>query len=219
MTNILTDGQIAALAAAQGLSGQALVVAVAVALAESDGDADINGPTVTTNWGNGAFKTHAVGLWQILLGPGRPNEVSLRNPSTNALWMKKLSSGGKNWIPWEAYTNGRYLRYWSRAQKAAKNPSTTPPTSGSGAQPASDVTPAGWVSSATGFFSLVTDPITWMRVTMILGGGVGIAIGLFMISGQASRAGQAAKMAVNFIPGGGAVKAAAGAKAAKAAAQ
>src|SRR3546814_10025323 len=65
-----------------------------------------------------------------LLGPGRPNEVALRNPTTNALWMKKLSSGGKNWQPWEAYTNGRYLRYWSRAQKAANNPSAQPPGTG-----------------------------------------------------------------------------------------
>jgi lysozyme-like protein len=200
MTNRLTDGQIAALAAAQGLSGTALVTAVAVCLAESGGDADINGPTVTTNWGNGNFTTHAVGLWQILLGPGRPGEAALRNPDTNAQWMKKLSSGGKKWTPWEAYTNGRYLRFWSRAQKAAKNPSAVPPTGST--QPAGDVIQASWIGSATDFFQLVTDPITWMRVTMILGGGIMLAIGLFMLSGQADRLAQGAKMAVDFIPGG-----------------
>lgn len=211
--NKLSDGQIAALAAAQGLSGRALVVAVAVALAESDGDASINGPNVTTNWGNGNFRTHAVGLWQILLGPGRPNEVALRNPTTNAQWMKKLSSGGKNWQPWEAYTNGRYLRYWTRAQKAAKNPSAVPPSGSTDAEQAISLNPLDWADAASDFFELITDPVTWLRVAMVLGGGVMFAIGLFMMSGQAERAGQAAKMAVNILPQGRAVKAAAGVKA------
>jgi len=216
VTNKLSDGQIAALAASQGLEGRALVVAVAVALAESDGDASVNGPTVTTNWGNGPFRTHAVGLWQILLGPGRPNEIALRNPTTNAQWMKKLSSGGKNWGPWEAYTNGRYLRYWSRAQKAANNPSAVPPTSGSGEQIGlTDV--AEWPGQIADFVKLMTDPVTWLRVGMFIGGGILLAGGLFMLSGQADRATQAAKMAVNIIPQGRALKAASGAKAATAA--
>ena len=216
VTNKVSDEQIAGLAAAQGLSGRALVVAVAVALAESDGDASINGPTVTTNWGNGPFRTHAVGLWQILLGPGRPNEVALRNPTTNAQWMKKLSSGGKNWQPWEAYTNGRYLRYWSRAQKAAKNPAATPPTGdGSSVDQAISLNPLEWADSASDFFEFVTDPVTWLRFAMFLGGGAMLVMSLYLISGQAERATQAAKMAVNIIPQGRAVKAAAGAKAAK----
>lgn len=219
VTTKVSDEQIAGLAAAQGLSGRALVVAVAVALAESDGDASINGPNVTTNWGNGPFRTHAVGLWQILLGPGRPNEVALRNPTTNALWMKKLSSGGKNWVPWEAYTNGRYLRYWTRAQKAAKNPSAQPPTTGEGSvDQAVSLNPLEWADSASEFFEFVTDPVTWFRLAMFLGGGAMLVMGLFMLSGQADRATQAAKMAVNIIPQGRALKAASGAKAVKAAA-
>lgn len=219
VTNKVSDEQIAGLAAAQGLSGRALVVAVAVALAESDGDASVNGPTVTTNWGNGPFRTHAVGLWQILLGPGRPNEVALRNPTTNAQWMKKLSSGGKNWGPWEAYTNGRYLRYWSRAQKAANNPSAVPPTSGgTDAEQAISLNPLEWADAASDFFEFITDPVTWLRVAMFVGGGAMLVMGLFMLSGQAERASQAAKMAVNIIPQGRALKAAAGAKAVKAAA-
>lgn len=215
VTNRLSDAQIAGLAAAQGLSGRALVVAVAVALAESGGDASINGPTVTTNWGNGNFRTHAVGLWQILLGPGRPNEVALRNPTTNAQWMKKLSSGGKNWQPWEAYTNGRYLRYWTRAQKAANNPDAQPPTSGSADQIGlTDI--AEWPGQIADFVNLMTDPVTWLRVGMFIGGGVILAASLFMLSGQADRAAQAAKMAVDIIPQGKALKAIKGAKAAKA---
>lgn len=207
MTNRISDAQIAGLAAAQGISGRALVVAVAVCLAESGGDADINGPTVTTNWGNGNFRTHAVGLWQILLGPGRPGETALRNPSTNAQWMKKLSSGGKNWTPWEAYTNGRYLQFWSRAQKAAKNPDATPPTSG-GSTNADQVSlnPLDWAKAAGNFFELVTEPSTWLRVGMFIGGGIMLAVGLFMMSGQAERLGQAAGMAADFIPGGKVVK-------------
>lgn len=218
VTNKVSDAQIAGLAAAQGLSGRALVVAVAVALAESDGDASVNGPNVTTNWGNGPFRTHAVGLWQILLGPGRPNEIALRNPTTNALWMKKLSSGGKNWQPWEAYTNGRYLRYWTRAQKAANNPSAEPPSgSGTTADQAGILNPLDWVDSASDFFGFITDPVTWLRAAMFVGGGAMLVMGLFLMSGQAERASQAAKMAVNIIPQGRALKAASGAKAATAA--
>ncbi len=216
VTNKVSDEQIAGLAAAQGLSGRALVVAVAVALAESDGDASVNGPTVTTNWGNGPFRTHAVGLWQILLGPGRPNEVALRNPTTNAQWMKKLSSGGKNWGPWEAYTNGRYLRYWSRAQKAAKNPSAQPPGTGSdgSVDQAISLNPLDWADAASSFFEFITDPVTWLRFAMFIGGGALLTMGLFMLSGQADRAAQAAKMAVNVIPQGRALKAATAVKAA-----
>ena len=214
VTNKVSDAQIAGLAAAQGLEGRALVVAVAVALAESDGNASVNGPNVTTNWGNGPFRTHAVGLWQILLGPGRPNEVALRNPTTNAIWMKKLSSGGKNWQPWEAYTNGRYLRYWSRAQKAANNPSAEPPTGSGNADQVGVLNPLDWVDAASDFFGFITDPVTWLRVGMFIGGGALLAMGLFMLSGQADRATQAAKMAVNVIPQGRALNAATAAQAA-----
>lgn len=214
VTNKVSDAQIAGLAAAQGLEGRALVVAVAVALAESDGNASINGPNVTTNWGNGAFRTHAVGLWQILLGPGRPNEVALRNPTTNAIWMKKLSSGGKNWQPWEAYTNGRYLRYWTRAQKAANNPSAEPPTGSGTVDQAGVLNPLDWVDSASDFFGVLTDPVTWLRVAMFLSGGALMVMGLYMLSGQAGRAADAAKMAVNIIPQGRALKAGTAAKAA-----
>lgn len=216
VTNKISDAQIAGLAAAQGLSGRALTVAVAVALAESGGDASVNGPTVSTNWGNGSFRTHAVGLWQILLGPGRPNEAALRNPTTNAQWMKKLSSGGKNWQPWEAYTNGAYLRYWARAQTASKNPSAQPPGTGSdgSVDQAISLNPLDWADSASNFFEFITDPITWLRFAMFIGGGALLTMGLFMLSGQADRAAQAAKMAVNIIPQGRALKAATAVKAA-----
>lgn len=199
MTNRLSDGQIAALAAAQGLSGRALVVAVAVALAESGGDADILGPP--TQYGR------AVGVWQIMPLPGRPSTSELRNPSTNAQQMKKISSGGKNWQPWEAYTNGSYLRFWSRAQKAANNPSAVPPSGSGTATQATDAIQAGWFSSASNFFELMTDPTTYLRIAMVLGGGIMLAVGLFMISGQADNAVSAAKLATDFIPGGKALKA------------
>src|SRR3546814_19658169 len=106
VTNRVSDEQIAGLAAAQGLSGRALTVAVAVALAESGGDASVNGPNVTTNWGNGSFRTHAVGLCHILLRPGRPTYTPLRNPTTNAQLMKKMSNGEQN-----KHTNHHYNKH------------------------------------------------------------------------------------------------------------
>lgn len=193
----LTDGQIAALAASQGLTGRALVVSVAVALTESGGRTDALGPS--TKWGR------AVGVWQIMPLAGRPSTSQLMDANVNAQQMYKISSGGKNWGPWEAYTNGSYLRFWSRAQKAANNPSAVPPTSGSGVEQAS-LNPLDWAEGAGNFFKLMTDPNTWLRVGMVLGGGIILAIGLFMLTGQADRLGQAAGMAVDFIPGGKVLK-------------
>jgi hypothetical protein len=119
--------------------------------------------------------------------------------------MKKLSKGGKTWQPWEAYTNGRYLQFWSRAQKAANNPSAVPPSAGSADQ-AISLNPLDWAEGAGNFFKLMTDPNTWLRVGMVLGGGIILVMGLFMLTGQADRLGQAAGMAVDFIPGGKVLK-------------
>src|SRR3546814_1467488 len=79
----------------------------------------------------------------------------------------------KNWQPWEAYTNGAYLRYWARAQTASKNPSAQPPGTGSdgSVDQAISLNPLDWADSASNFFEFITDPITWLRFAMFIGGG------------------------------------------------
>ena len=197
----LTDAQIAGLAKSAGLSGDALVRAVAVALAESGGRTDALGPP--TQWGR------AVGVWQIMPLAGRPSTAQLKEPNVNAQQMYKISSGGKNWKPWEAYTNGSYLMFVNRAKKAAGNPDSSVGSSGGSTNAEQAISnPFSWPGKILDFFDLITDPITWMRVGMFVGGGILLAIGLFMISGQADRLGQAASMAVDFVPGGKVLKAA-----------
>jgi hypothetical protein len=101
-----------------------------------------------------------------------------------------------------------------RAWMANPNAGSAGSASGSGVEQANALNPLDWADAASSFFKLMTDPITWLRVAMVLGGGISLAIGLFMMSGQAERLGKAAKMATDFVPGGKAIKAATAVKAA-----
>lgn len=107
----LNASQIAAYARAAGFSGQELTVAVAVALGESSGRTTVVNPI------------GCVGLWQI----NQPVHVQshptwskewLKNPANNARAAYTLSNGGRNWQPWEAYTNGDYKKHLSAAKRA-----------------------------------------------------------------------------------------------------
>ncbi len=115
-------------------------------------------------------------------------------------------SDGSNTVP----------QYISKVRAWMNNPNAgSAGSAGSGSvEQAGVLNPLDWADAASSFFKLMTDPITWLRVGMVLGGGIALAIGLFMMSGQAERLGKAAKMAVDFVPGGKAVKAATAVKAA-----
>jgi hypothetical protein len=92
-----------------GFRGQAAVTAVAVALAESSGDKDVY---------NGIC---CHGLWQIHYVHAKRYPVlwaQKYDPTSNARMAFSISSGGKNWQPWEAYTNGAYRQYLDAAKKA-----------------------------------------------------------------------------------------------------
>lgn len=194
---VISDAEIAGYAKAAGFSGDALVKAVAVALAESSGNIYAHNPVPPDD---------SYGLWQInmlgKLGPerrktfGLKSNADLYNPAINAKAAFAISSGGKNFGPWSTYPVAAFA-YMPRARKAAGAPST--PTTGTGVEQAGLFDS---VSGITGFFELMTDPITWMRVGMFIGGGILLAIGLFMLSGQADRAVEGAKMAAGFFGGG-----------------
>lgn len=202
----LTDAQIAGLAKGVGLSGDALVKAVAIALAESSGRSDVLGPPTTYG--------RAVGVWQIMPLAGRPSTAQLKDPNVNAQQMFKISNGGKNWKPWEAYTNGSYFAFLPRAKKAAGNPDTS---SGSTASPA-NVQQAGLmdgISQVGDFFEFISDPNTWMRLGMLVAGGTLVLVALFQISGQGSKAAAMVNTVTDVLPQTRAIKGAA--KAVKAA--
>lgn len=79
-------------------------VAAAVAMAESGGD-----PRALND---SPPRERSLGLWQInsLAHPGYTDD-ELYDPDTNAMVAFAISSGGRNWQPWGAYTNGSYRRY------------------------------------------------------------------------------------------------------------
>lgn len=214
----LSDAQIAGAAKAAGFSGGNLAKAVAIALAESSGNEKAH---------NAVPPDNSYGLWQInmlgSMGPARRKQFGLKsneelfNPTTNAKAAYAIASGGKNFRPWSTYTSGAYLRYMSRANKASGNPDSSGIDSGGSTNAdqagLSDV--LNFPGEIADFFEFLTDPNTWLRAGMILGGALLVGVALFQISGQASQLGAAAGAAVDFIPGGSAVKKVAATKAVK----
>ncbi|QAX92934.1 glycosyltransferase [Streptomyces phage WheeHeim] len=218
----LSDAQIAGAAKAAGFSGSALAKAVAIALAESSGNPNAH---------NAVPPDNSYGLWQInmlgSMGPARRKQFGLKsnddlfNPTTNAKAAYAISNGGKNFGPWSTYTSGAYLRYMSRANKAAGNPDSSVPGSSNGGVEQAGLTDVfSWPGEIMDFFEFITDPNTWLRAGMLIGGAVLVGVALVQISGAGSQIGQVANAAVDFVPGGGAIKKAAkagsAAKAAKA---
>lgn len=203
--NVLTDAQIAGAAKAAGFSGDALVKAVAIALAESSGDANAHNPRPPDN---------SYGLWQINMlgemGPDRRKQFGLKSneelfsPNVNAKAAYAISNGGKNFRPWSTYIFGNYLSYMPRARKAAGNPDSSGGTSN--VQPAGFTDVFSWPGEILDFFEFVTDPNTWLRLGMILAGGVALMWALFSISGQVDKAKKLVDTATNIIPQTRAVK-------------
>lgn len=208
----LSDSQIAGAAKAAGFSGSALAKAVAIALAESSGNPRAH---------NAVPPDNSYGLWQInmlgSMGPARRKQFGLSSntqlfdPVTNAKAAFAISSGGKNFRPWSTYTSGAYLRYMSRANKAAGNPSSA------------DVSQAGFLDDVNpfpeiiAFFEFISDPKTWMRLGLILGGAALLAMALVQASGVAGKAKQVLNVAADVLPQGKALKLGKAAKATKAA--
>jgi hypothetical protein len=116
----LTAAQVAQYAQAAGIPNEPqlkqdnpLVIAVAIAQAES-----------SFNPGNVNKGSDARGLWQILTSahPNRdPNQEF--NATYNAQSMAIISDEGRNWTPWQTYTNGAYQRFLPEAEQAVNGTS------------------------------------------------------------------------------------------------
>jgi hypothetical protein len=107
----------AKVASRAGFSGDWLVTAIAVGMAESSCRPDAylsNGPT--KGCPNGSTDR---GLWQIN-GCWHPSvsKSCAYDAQCNANAAYRISSGGANWKPWVAYTNGRYKNYLDEARAA-----------------------------------------------------------------------------------------------------
>ena len=107
----------AKVASRAGFSGDRLVTAVAVGMGESSCRPDAylsNGPT--KGCPNGSVDR---GLWQInsCWHPSVSKSCAY-DAQCNANAAYRISSGGANWKPWVAYTNGRYENYLDEARAA-----------------------------------------------------------------------------------------------------
>lgn len=110
---ILSMAEIYTVAGRAGFTGRQRIIASAIAMAESSGRTDV------VNY------LGCVGLWQIYQRVHQPRYPHwtrswLQNPNNNAQAAWFLSNGGRNWRPWEVYTNGMYRRHLSAAENAAR---------------------------------------------------------------------------------------------------
>lgn len=166
---VLSASQIATVANSAGFTGDSLVKATAIALAESSGRTDV------------VNSIGCVGLWQIYQKvhvKAHPHWTTewLKNPQNNANAAFILSNGGKNWIPWEVYTNGMYLMHMEAARQAVSGGGIgTPP--GVGGDTSADI--ERWNQAAMG----ITSPRLWMRFLMIVVGGMMIIASILRMSG------------------------------------
>lgn len=109
----LTMRQIASYCYAAGFRGNALITATAVAMAESSGRTDVVNYLGCTGLFQIYIKVH------IRSNPSWTTKA-MKQPYNNAKAAYKLSSGGRNWRPWEAYTKGMHKKYLPAARVAAQ---------------------------------------------------------------------------------------------------
>lgn len=182
-------GEAAQVAKAHGLAGSTLVTAVAIAGAESQ-------------YKDGAHcldcvpgvKEDSRGLWQINVD-AHPQFASadLYNASVNAAAMMVVSNEGTHWTPWSTYTNGAYLAYWPVAAAAVAaleggGPIAAPSVQGGlGSGVADQVSNAvsDPLAAVAGFLGDLTNPHTWYRVVLVLGGVGLVGMGVVMLDKSA----------------------------------
>lgn len=153
----LSASQIAGYAKNAGVPPGQVAIATAIALAESGGQTDATSPTNS----NG---TRDMGLWQI--NSVHTNLLSghdVYDPAQNAAMMFTLSKGGTNWNAWSVYKNGAYMKHLGNAQ--AVTPDTT-------VTPIQNQSVQTDFSAVQKFAQVITDPHTWVRIGMILGGAI-----------------------------------------------
>lgn len=190
----LPDTTIARAAIRAGFRGSALVTAVAVALAESGGNtlASHRNTNRSTDYGLWQINTVHRSAYPNILVPGG----AWSDPDTNARMAWAISSQGRNWSPWVTYKNGRYRAFIGRARAVAGGAASLPPIEpapgvsggnggGGGSSPGLAASPALSVTGGIGaFIHILTDPHTWLRVAMFIGGAALVVMALIGLGGR-----------------------------------
>ena len=208
----LSDAELAALAIASGfdprtpvpgLSDSEAVVAVAVALAEAGGRTQAVSPT------------NDVGVWQINMPAHQPahpdwTESWLKDPVHNGQAAAVVSGGGQNWRPWTTFRTGRYRAFLTRARAAVADPADSSGFSvgvGIGGVGASVGTGGvdvqlGPLDALAQLGDALTDPGTWRRLGLILGGVLLVLVGVAFVARDSL-----GSSALGLVPGGQLAKA------------
>lgn len=160
---LLTDSQIAKVAATAGFTSGSLITAVAICLAESGGNTDAKGYNRDAR---GNIISIDRGLWQInnVYHP-EVSDTCAYNDTCNAQAAYTISSKGTNFNPWTTYTAGTYRQFITRATVASNSLSTPgqgviPPPSGAPAPTTPPAPPPGNVGGTATAAPLVYNPVT-----------------------------------------------------------
>lgn len=108
---VLTIQQVAQVVKQAGFPPNVQALATAVAMAESTGNSQV------------VNSIGCVGLFQIYVkvhikANPEMTVANMKNPLLNAKAAYKLSNGGSNWRPWEAFTKGMHQKYMAAARQA-----------------------------------------------------------------------------------------------------
>jgi hypothetical protein len=170
-------------------------IAIAIALAESGGNTDaVGGPNSNGTYDYGLFqinqRAHSDKLGELgpvgASGKPEPTDPKWKNPNTNWEIALDLFLSRGSWADWSTYNNQSYRAHLLAATSAWANPdgsmvdhSAVVDTIGGGIDTA--------VDAANGFGALISglqNPDTWMRVILILGGGIMLMVGAWTVATQ-----------------------------------
>lgn len=107
-----TNAQLQALWIQAGGDPTKAAVAAAIAMAESGGNANARNPS-----------TGSIGYWQINPQAHPPSQATA-DPLGNARAAVAISNNGRNWQPWQAFTNGSYRQFLNGADAAGATQNT-----------------------------------------------------------------------------------------------
>lgn len=185
----LTMAQTYAYARQAGFDPAAAVIVSAIAAGESGlNPAAVNKRAeVTEKWGP------PVGLLQVRTlkadtGTGRLRDITrLADPVQNMAAAYEISGHGKDFTPWEAYTNGSYRQFLGQASTAAHD--------GGGYIPGATVQPVGLLDGGLPDVGANLQRLAVLGVLVVLGGGL-VVVGAARATGAGSVIGRAARTAV-----------------------
>lgn len=185
-----------------------LATAVAIAFAESGGN-----PRAY----NGKGKDDSYGLWQINMKAHTVSELgisskeALYDPVTNARAMVKISHSGASWSPWTTYPL-KSTAYLPPATTAVAtylaNPSIAATYLDAAGSTVSDATGIGAlaqgvteaVQAPLKVLNWLTQPGTWVRISLFTLGGAMVVGGLLLFARPATEA--AAREVLKVVPVG-----------------